>query len=106
MTEGYVYQPYPRMLYHWKFGQTTVKSEQEEKQHLERGWVNTPDEVWKPKRMYHPTLKPDGHKIGRRRVGKECRSGETTDRQKKKKKKEERGEGRDDDNKRKGSKSW
>ena len=61
MTEGYVYQPYPRMLYHWKFGQTTVKSEQEEKQHLERGWVNTPDEVWKPKRMYHPTLKPDGH---------------------------------------------
>ena len=60
--KAYVYQPYPRALYHWKFGTKTVQSEEEENVLLrDKGWVDSPAKVWKPKRLYHPTLKPDGH---------------------------------------------
>ena len=60
--KAYVYQPYPRALYHWKFGTKTVQSEEEENVLLrDKGWVDSPAKVWKPKRLYHATLKPDGH---------------------------------------------
>ena len=61
--KAYVYQPYPRVLYHWKFGTKTVQSEEEEKKLfvLNKDWVDSPAKVWKPRRLYHPTLKPDGH---------------------------------------------
>jgi hypothetical protein len=47
--KAYVYQPYPRVWYHWKFGTKTVQSEDEEKVLLrDKGWVDSPAKVWKP----------------------------------------------------------